>query len=95
MPQINPTISANMCNRPSPAFSLSPAQRRQLAIQGLGCASSITELAKGAETSRKFIYAQMEKAQLALNEAFSENDDTEEKVLFYLPVTKSWLIFIT
>lgn len=74
------------------AFSLSLEQRKDLAVQAIAKTVSITQLAQDTETSRKFIYAQKEKAQLALDSAFSDQQQDQEKVLFYLPVTPSWLI---
>ena len=40
--------------------------------------------------SRKFLYQQKHKANKALDEAFTDSQDDRE-VLFYLPVTKTWL----
>ena len=40
--------------------------------------------------SRKFLYAQAEKSQEALTDAFAPSAKDDE-VLFYLPVTKAWL----
>ena len=49
-----------------------------------GC---VTDLARQNEVSRKFIYQQKEQA---LQESFTPSAP-DEKVLFYLPVTKKWL----
>ena len=48
---------------------------------------SVTDLARQTEVSRKFIYQQKEQAQQALQESFTPSAP-DEKVLFYLPVTK-------
>ena len=72
-----------------PAKSLSPQQRQGLAVQGLA-GSPIAELADEFQVSRKFIYQQTAKAQEALDAAFAPPAPRED-VLFYLPVTKSWL----
>jgi hypothetical protein len=37
------------------------------------------------------LYQQVSKGEQALNQAFSPPPPTEQKVLFYLPVTKAWL----
>ncbi len=37
------------------------------------------------------LYQQVSKGEQALNQAFSPLPPTEQKVLFYLPVTKAWL----
>ncbi len=50
----------------------------------------ISRLAARYQVSRKFVYQQGHKANLALDEAFDPDPDDRE-VLFYLPVTKSWL----
>jgi hypothetical protein len=61
MPQTNLTNPITIRNPSVPAFSMSPIERKLLAIQGLAGASSITDLANGADTSRKFVYTQMKK----------------------------------
>jgi hypothetical protein len=40
--------------------------------------------------SRKFLYQQGQKANEALDATFSSTKD-EPEVLFYLPITKTWL----
>jgi|CXWL01.1.fsa_nt_gi hypothetical protein len=81
--------SSKVLNSPS---TLLPQERKQLAIDAIAGMSTITKLANDAETSRKFIYAQKEKAEEVLNNAFAEPGEEKEKVLFYIPVTKTWLI---
>jgi hypothetical protein len=73
-----------------PAQRLLPQERRYLAIQVLAGAQPVSDLAREHEVSRKFLYQQAHTAQAALTQAF-EPEPTTEKVLFYLPVTKSWL----
>jgi hypothetical protein len=51
----------------------------------------VTDLANTFNTSRKFIYAQKEKAAKALDTAFAPKEPADDRVLFYLPVTKAWL----
>ncbi len=66
-------------------------QRLDLAKEALQESCSITELAEKHGVSRKFVYRQEQTAQGALEEAFAPTPAPEERVLFYLPVTKSWL----
>ena len=73
-----------------PAKQLNKKQRQQLAEQALSNTESISELAKENQISRKFIYQQKNKAKASINQAFSE--DSPSDVLFYIPVTKAWLI---
>ena len=51
---------------------------------------TVSELAREHEVSRKFLYQQVHTAEQALDRAFAPVPQSEE-VLFYLPVTKSWL----
>jgi hypothetical protein len=68
-----------------------PAQQRQgLAVQALAGSQPITDLAKQHQVSRKFVYQQVSKAEDALEEAFA-TPGSDERVLFYVPVTKAWL----
>ena len=71
------------------AGQLDAQQRQDFAVVVLvgGC---VTDLARQNEVSRKFIYQQKEQAQQALQESFTPSAP-DEKVLFYLPVTKKWL----
>jgi hypothetical protein len=72
----------------SPAHTLPPAARQQLALDAL-VGRSITQLAQHHDVSRKFIYQQADKATQALAQAFAPAAD--EAVLFSLPVTEAWL----
>ena len=74
-----------------PAKAMTPPQRRQLAIEALAGAETVSRLAGEHEVSRKFIYRQAAKAEEALEAAFSPAKADDEKVLFHLPVTKTWL----
>ncbi len=73
-----------------PAQRLLPQQRKQLAIEALARAETISELAHQHEVSRKFVYQQIHTAEAALDEAFAPSP-TRDEILFNLPVTKSWL----
>jgi hypothetical protein len=50
----------------------------------------VTRIAERNNVSRKFLYHQAAKANAALDKAFEDKTEPDE-VLFYLPVTKSWL----
>jgi len=65
-------------------------QRQDLAEKALSGTESICNMAKENKVSRKFIYQQKNKAKAGINQAFSE--DSPSDVLFYIPVTKAWLI---
>lgn len=74
-----------------PAKAMTPAQRRQLALEALAGTETVSRLAGQHAVSRKFVYRQTTKAEEALDAAFSPADRDDQKVLFYLPVTKAWL----
>ena len=71
------------------AHRLSPSARQALAVEALSEVSSVSELSRQHEVSRKFVAHQRDKATQALEEAFDPAADAP--VLFYLPVTKQWL----
>lgn len=73
------------------AGQLKAIKRKQLAIASLSQSTPISMLATENKVSRKFVYQQQEKALKAFNGAFEEADIKSERVLFYLPVTFSWL----
>jgi len=72
------------------ARSLGPAQRKGLSVEVLAKTQPLTRLASRHGVSRKFLYQQGRKASAALDEAFAAADD-EEAILYYLPVSKSWI----
>ena len=76
--------------RKTVAQALSAAERQGLALEALSGQQPITRLSEQHQVSRKFVYAQKDKAQAALDEAFEEPGD-DQQVLFYLPVTRAWL----
>jgi hypothetical protein len=76
------------------AKAMRPDQRRELALHGLAGTTTISGLAVQNQVSRNFVYRQAAKAKAALDEAFlggGGGEAGEERPLFYLPVTKSWL----
>ena len=72
------------------ARSLGPTQRKELSVKVLAHTGPLTRLAAEHGVSRKFLYQQGRKASAALDEAFAPADD-DQTVLYYLPVTKSWI----
>jgi hypothetical protein len=64
--------------------------RQQIGVSAFARKESISSLSRHHNTSRKFVYAQKDKASSALDNAFSESEK-ESDVLFYIPVTKAWL----
>jgi len=74
-----------------PAKAMGPEQRREMATQVLGGTASASQAARDNKVSRKFVGQQTHKAKQALDDAFAPAPDASEKVLFWLPITKSWL----
>jgi hypothetical protein len=72
------------------AKTLGPGERLSLGVQALAGHQTITDLAKQADVSRKFISRQAEIAHTALVDAFASTA-ADDKVLCYLPITKNWL----
>src|SRR5436309_4242599 len=91
-----------MCILPSPtpavpdtaassaARWLPPQTRQQLALDALA-GLPISELAAQQQVSRKFVYQQLHHAHDALDHAFTPPDLDPPQLLFWLPVTKTWL----
>jgi hypothetical protein len=77
---------------PCPASELDPSQRQRLALDALTGSAPISRIAEQHQVSRKFIYHQAHKAQQALDHAFNPGTPArDDRVLFYLPVTKAWI----
>jgi hypothetical protein len=84
------TESATSTQVNTAAKSLDQSIRQQIGVSVLADKGAISNLSRQYLTSRKFIYAQKNKALEAINNAFSDNDNDSE-VLFHIPVTKQWL----
>jgi hypothetical protein len=80
----------NNCQASCAAWNINFQKRIKIATQAIAKTLSVTKLAKEYGVSRKFIYAQKGKAEIALGQAF-QTSDIDDQVLFYLPVTKAWL----
>lgn len=74
-----------------PAKHLSTQQKKHIALQTINNKSSVTQIADRFDVSRKFIARQKNIAMDAVDQAFSESGIAERDILFYLPVTKSWI----
>jgi hypothetical protein len=72
------------------ALRFDPPQRLRLALDALA-GHPLSELARRHHVSRKFIRRQRRLALDALDRAFAPQPHPGERVLFYLPVTSSWL----
>jgi hypothetical protein len=68
--------------------------RLEIALQAIGGNLSVTHIADNHDVSRKFVYAQRNLALRSISKTFFQklSSDKNEEVLFYLPVTKNWLI---
>jgi len=73
-----------------PAHNLDSNQRQTLALELIKNNKSVSNISKQNNVSRKFLYQQKAKAVSAIHAEFNKIDDSD--VLFYLPVTKSWLM---
>jgi hypothetical protein len=72
------------------AKTLGPSERMTIGVQALAGQQTITDLAEQNDVSRKFVYQQSAMAQSALDDAFATSQSDDE-VLFYVPVTKKWV----
>jgi hypothetical protein len=75
---------ACMSRSASVAAKLPESERKKLAVQAFAGSETISELSVRLGVSRKFVYAQMGKANEGLNDAFSSPECNEE-VLFSCP----------
>ncbi len=66
-------------------------QKKHVALQVINKKAPVTEIAKSHNVSRQFVYSQKDKAMAAVDQAFNKKDNDDEKILFHLPVTKSWI----
>ena len=74
----------------SHAASLSGPVRQQLALDALA-GVPVSRIAADELVSRKFVYQQLHLAQDALTNAFAPSSTDPPGLLYWLPVTKSWL----
>jgi hypothetical protein len=74
-----------------PAKTMDAVQRQDLAVRAMAGTFTITYLAEQLHVSRKFVHAQVDRAEEALQQAFAAAPAAVDQVLFYLPVSKRWL----
>jgi hypothetical protein len=74
----------------TPARRLSPQARQRIALDAL-YGVPLSRLARRHHVSRKFIRRQRRIAQDALDQAFTPPLPRDQRVLFYLPVTRAWV----
>lgn len=90
------STAANLYGQPQatvfcPAKTMTPWQRRGLALEALAGSETISQLARQHQISRKFVYQQAAKAEESLDEVFRFAPHSEDEAIFHLPVSKDWL----
>jgi len=85
------SISPSFTPHPCSAVQMDCSKRRNLSVQAIRRTESVTRLAQQHQVSRKFVYQQLAKATVAIDQAFEPAEPKDEKVLFYLPITKAWI----
>jgi hypothetical protein len=75
------------------AKQMDASEKKQIALDIISNKTNISEAANRNKVSRKFIREQKNKGVTAIDDAFAKNaaNDDDQKVLFYIPVTKMWL----
>lgn len=84
------TDSPTSTQRNTAAKQLTPEARQQIAVVALAGKDNVSELSRQHSISRKFVYAQKDKASSALEDAFS-SPERDSEALFHIPITKQWL----
>jgi hypothetical protein len=84
---VSPLFGPHRCS----ATQMDCSQRRNLSVQAIRRTESVTHLAQQHQVSRKFVYQQLAKATVAIDQAFEAVEPKDQKVLFYLPITKAWI----
>jgi hypothetical protein len=92
MPNSINTLSTQTLKVSCVARGLNSTTRQNIGLQALDGMTPISHVAKRYGVSRKFIYQQKEKALSGVSKAFEAPSEDNEKVLFYIPVTKKWLL---
>ncbi len=85
------SISPSFTPHPCSAVQMDCSKRRNLSVQAIRRTEPVTRLAQQHQVSRKFVYQQLAKATVAIDQAFEPAEPKNEKVLFYLPITKAWI----
>ena len=82
------TTASNLCA----AKAITQDNRKHLALQVIKNKQTITEAAQKNNVSRKFIHQLKDTAIDAVDQSFEPKPENKEKVLFYLPIRKRWLM---
>ncbi len=80
-------LSPSFC----PAKSMPLERKKRAALDAISQKKTITELADEHNTSRKFMRQQGRKAQAAVDNVFHLDKASNDDVIYYLPVTKTWI----
>lgn len=89
----NNTLSSKTLKVSHTAHSLNSIMRQEIGIHAIGGYTPISHVADRYDVSRKFVYQQKEKALDGIAQAFNQPISKDgEKILFYIPVTKKWLM---
>ena len=73
------------------AHGMDGQQRKVLALNAVSSKQTIVSIAQDKKVSRQFIYEQKNKLLQSANETFSDKEPDENKILFFVPVTKEWI----
>ena len=93
MPISNDTLFTQTLKVSHAAHSLNSTKRQEIGIHAIGGCTPISHVADRYGVSRKFVYQQKEKALEGIAQAFDKQTSKDgEKILFYIPVTKKWLM---
>ena len=84
---VSPSFGPHSCS----ATQMDCSGRRNLSVQAIRRTESVAHLAQQHQVSRKFVYRQLAKATVAIDQAFEPAEPKDQKVLFYLPITKAWI----
>ena len=84
---------AMLTSSPCIAKQMNGSERASLALEAIKKSKPIVALSQAFNVSRQFIHRQKDKAINTINKAFSDSADKteDEKILFTIPVTQSWL----
>jgi hypothetical protein len=85
------SISSSFTPHSCPAVQMNCSERRNLSLRAIRRTEPVTRLAQQHQVSRKFVYQQLGKAASAIDRAFEPDEQKDQKVLFYLPVTRDWI----
>lgn len=82
------TLLPSLCS----AKSLSPERKKRVALEVISGRKTTTQAAKENNTSRKYIRQQSKNARIAIDKQFNIDQSNNDAVIYYLPVTKMWIM---